>query len=91
MDCGFFEMSLEFPLQDLSHWNNSAATAGAERGAAANDEATTHAEGSGGGGGKGHLFFMPWHTDWETLSYPTGRALFLRSASTKQSFLPVTI
>lgn len=43
----------------------------------------------GGGGGLGHIFFMTWHTDWETTAFPTGRAIHMRSAATNRTYLRV--
>lgn len=42
----------------------------------------------GGDGGMNHIIFMPSHTDWEVTSYPTGKAMLLRSASTARTFWP---
>lgn len=42
--------------------------------------------GKGAQGGMNHFLYMPWHTDWELPSYPTGRALLVRSASTNRTF-----
>jgi hypothetical protein len=82
IDCGYYEYWQNYPFDSLSHWFSSSSSITSSSFSSREEEKGVV------DGGMNHMIYMPSHTDWEVTSYPTGKAMLLRSASTERSFWP---